>query len=291
MPRLALNKMVASACTALALLASGIASGATTHETVWVLTNGHDLVKVQANQPGRALERKPLTGLPPGDSLVGIDYRVAYGTLFGLSDKGVLYTIDTGTGVLTAITRPGSHATMGDVSFTRFGGEYGFDFNPAADRIRVVNPRRENLRLHPETGGIAATDPNLAYAPTDPNAAQAPRIGAAAYTYNTKNSKLTTNFAIDLALGNLVLQGSREDDTAAVSPNNGVLFTVGSLGLGPLAGASFDIADISNRAFAALRPEGSGQTRLYDVDLATGRAKVLGTLLNGQAVKGIAIEP
>ena len=30
--------------------------------------------------------------------------------------------------------------------------EWGFDFNPTVDRIRVVNDRGANLRLHPDTG-------------------------------------------------------------------------------------------------------------------------------------------
>ena len=273
------------------LVASGLTAAVNANETLWVLTQNQNIVKIKASRPGQALDRKTLTGLPTNDQLLGIDYRVAYGKLFTFSDKGVLYTIDTGTGALTPITRPESQGTVSAVSFTRFSGEFGFDFNPAADRIRVVNPRRENLRLHPETGSVAATDPNLVYAPTDPNADQAPRIGAAAYTYNTKNDKLTTNYAIDLALGNLVLQGSHEGDPTVVSPNKGVLFTVGPLGLGPLARASFDIADVSNRALAALKPAATGKTRLYEINLETGKAKTLGTLLNGQAVRGIAIEP
>ncbi|MFA7624926.1 MAG: DUF4394 domain-containing protein [Pusillimonas sp.] len=290
MPKRMFNSRALRAFSAASVLATFTSSALAT-ETLWVLTQNHTLLKVQASQPDTILDQKTLSGLPTGAALVGIDYRVAYGKLFALSDRGELFTIDTGSGSVAQVTEHQRLAKIADYSHTRHGYQYGFDFNPAADRIRVVNPRRENFRLHPETGAVAATDPNLTYAPTDPHAGHSPRIGAAAYTYNTKNDKLTTNFAIDLSLGNLVLQGSREDETTPVSPNNGVLFTVGSLGLGTLASASFDIADVSNRALAALEPAGSGRVWLYDIDLQTGKAHNLGKLAQGRPVRGIAIEP
>ena len=49
------------------------------------------------------LQRLPLRGLPAGDRLVGIDYRVARGVLYGLSAGGWLYTIDTDTAQLTRV--------------------------------------------------------------------------------------------------------------------------------------------------------------------------------------------
>ncbi len=276
---------------ALAVVSAAQASAVKASETVWLLTDHHELIKVQADQPNRIQDRKAITGLPKGASLVGIDYRVAYGTLFALSDHGHIYTIDTESGALTPVSAKQENVAIPVSGVTMLGRSYGFDFNPAADRIRVVNERRQNLRLHPETGALASTDPNLAYATSDRYAGHSPRIGAAAYTYNTKNEKLTTNFAIDLALGNLVLQGSREDAQPAVSPNDGVLFTVGPLGLGALTSASFDIADINNRALAAVRAAGSSQTRLYDIDLQSGKARALGVLANGKPLLGLAIQP
>ena len=32
------------------------------------------------------------------------------------------------------------------------GSAFGVDFNPAADRVRVVSNLGQNLRLHPDTG-------------------------------------------------------------------------------------------------------------------------------------------
>lgn len=250
-------------------------------ETVVAVTDAAELIRFNAGQPQRILHRRPLLGLVAGDRLVGIDYRVSRGVLYALSAAGRLYTLDAGTGQLTAVGAGTPVALVGTV--------FGFDFNPAADRIRVVSDSGMNLRLHPDTGLVAATDPPLAYAAGDVRAGQPARVVAAAYTYNKNDAKLTTNYAIDREAGTLVMQGTKEGELPAVSPNTGQLRTVGALGTGPVDGAVFDIADLSNAPLAALRS--AGRTRLYLLDLATGRARVLGTVGDGRVLWGLAIEP
>ena len=114
---------------------------------------------------------------------------------------------------------------------------------------------------------------------------------AAGYTYNKKDDKITTNFAIDRRQGALVMQGSAEGTTPVVSPNTGVLTTIGLLGLGALVDASFDIADVSGAAFAAVRTAEQPRTRLYQVNLATGSAQFIGTVGDGAPLVGMAVEP
>ncbi len=250
-------------------------------ETVFAVTDAAELIQFNAGQPRRILARKPLQGLPAGDKLVGLDYRVSRGVLFALSASGRLYTLDTGTAALSPVGQAAPVALQ--------GSSIGVNFNPVADRIRVVSDSGQNLRLHPETGAVAATDPALAYAPGDARQGQAPRLAAAAYTYNKQNDKLTTNYAIDRANGSLVTQGTVEGVVPAVSPNTGVLRSVGPLGTGPLDAAALDIADTDNAALAALRQ--GGRTRLHLVNLATGAATALGTVGDGRALWGMAIEP
>ena len=118
------------------------------------------------------------------------------------------------------------------------GTRFGFDFNPAADRIRVVGGT-DNRRMHPDTGMVvdadaAAADVQLdgalAYATGDVNAGKAPVVVAAAYTNPDADAATgTTNYAIDTAADALVTQGTKEGVTPAVSPNAGTLFTVGCL--------------------------------------------------------------
>lgn len=265
--------------------------GRPTRQTVWAVTADHQLIRFNGGQPQRVLERKPLRGLAANEEVVGIDYRVSRGVLFALTQAGRLYTVQTATGVLTPVS---------STSTVLQGQAWGMDFNPAADRIRVVSDTGQNLRLHPETGALVdsdpatagvQSDPALAYAPGDTHAGKSPQIVAAAYTYNKQNDKLTTNFAIDRATGALVTQGSREGTPAAVSPNTGRLFTVGALGLGPLHEVAFDIADVDNTALAAIRTPEQRRTVLYRIDLGTGNAQKVGTVADGMALRGMAIEP
>lgn len=244
-------------------------------ETVVAVTDGGELIRFNAGQPQRLQQRLPLKGLPAGDRLLGIDYRVARGVLFALSSSGLLYTLNTETAQLTRVGQAGAVALSGQ--------RFGFDFNPAADRIRVVSDTGQNLRLHPDTGAVAAVDPAVRLPLGEV------RLGGAAYTYNKKDEKLTTNYAIDLASGTLMLQGSLEGTTPAVSPNTGALTPVGALGTGALDDADFDIADINNAALAALRV--GGRTRLHEIDLRTGRATPIGTVGDGRALWGMAIVP
>lgn len=259
-------------------------------EIVAVTASNH-LLRFNAGQPQNVRERRPLKGLRDGDRLLGIDYRVARGQLFGLGVSGQLYRIDVAMALATPVGTPAALPVDGSA--------WGFDFNPTVDRIRVVNQAGSNLRLHPDTGAVVDADPaapgvqfdgRLAYAEGDANFGRAPRVVAAAYTYNKDNEKITTNYALDGAAGTLVHQGTKEGVTPAVSPNTGRLYTVGSLGIGPFDDATFDIADVDNAAYAGVLKKG-GATRWYRLDLATGRASFIGTVGGGEAIVGAAVEP
>ncbi|MDE2418455.1 MAG: DUF4394 domain-containing protein [Burkholderiales bacterium] len=282
------SRRTALAVSAVALLAGCVGLqqqfGSARMETLHVLTKRMDLLTIHAGQPRRILKRIAVTGLGPGDTLVGMDYRVARGVLYAVSQKGIVYTLDANTGVLKAVsTKPLNKPLEGSL--------FGVDFNPVADRIRVVSNTGTNFRLHPDTGALAATDPPLVYAPGDVQSAFKPEVVAAAYTYNKKDDKLTTNYAIDRRAGYLVTQGSVEGQQPVVSPNTGQLRTVGPLGLGPLTNASLDIADVTGAAFAAVSTASQAVTRLYLINLATGKADLLGIVGDGDPILGLAVEP
>lgn len=294
--RLALAAMGSAVALGAALLAgcaSAPSSPAGPHEQVVAVTAAHELIRFRADQPERILERRPVTGLPAGERLVGIDFRVARGVLYALSQAGRLYTLDVASGAL----RPAGPAPA---ALPLKGAVFGFDFNPAADRVRVVSSEGQNLRLHPDTGAVVdgdpaaegvQPDPALHYAADDRHARRMPDIAGAAYTYNNQNSSITTNYAIDRAIGALVMQGSLEGATPVVSPNTGQLRTVGLLGLGPLEDVAFDISDVRNTALMAVRTPADSSTRLHLVNLGTGGARPLGRVGDGAALVGMAIEP
>lgn len=260
-------------------------------ETAYAVTASNQLIQFNAGQPQKLMVTRALQGLSPGERLLGIDYRVARGQLYGLGSTGQLYRINTATGQTEKIGTPAALPTEGAT-------EWGFDFNPTVDRIRVVNDAGFNLRLHPDTGAIVdgnadlpgvQFDGKLSYDSSDVNAGKAPGIVAAGYTYNKDNDKITTNYALDGKLGVLVHQGSKEGVQPPVSPNTGRLFTVGSLGIGSFSKATLDISDIGNVAYSAVSDR--GQATWYRIDLATGKATRIGRVGVASEIVGAALEP
>jgi hypothetical protein len=77
--------------------------------------------------------------------------------------------------------------------------------------------------------------------------------------------------------------------TAQVPPNLGMLNTIGNLGVDTDDFAAFDIGP-DNDALAALRPAGTAFSRLYVVDLPSGRARNLGQIGSGELITGLAIQ-
>lgn len=287
--------------TSLALAACGTvrdftereAEGPPRKERVFAVTESNKLIAFNAGQPRKAAVVGTIAGMQPNETLLGIDFRVARGILYGIGSSGRLYTIDTRTAEARAV---GAGQPIG---FQFSGNEFGFDFNPVVDRIRFVSDTGQNMRLHPDTGVAVDGNPGeegvqmdgaLAYAPREPDVdGRRPRVVAAAYTYNKTNDKITTNYAIDAQHGALVTQGTKEGAAQAVSPNTGQLFRVGSLGISSFSKAHFDIADVTGAAFAAF--DIGRASRFYLIDLDTGAATFIGTIGGGEKVRGISVEP
>ena len=73
--------------------------GRTPRLTVFGLTSDQRLVKFEECKPRRLREVGTVSGLQDDDAaLVGIDFRVQDGELYGLGDGGGIYTIDTQDG-------------------------------------------------------------------------------------------------------------------------------------------------------------------------------------------------
>src|SRR5215208_6787413 len=117
--------------------------------TIVGLTEDNRLLRFDSDNPGQILATTAIRGLAAGESVVGIDVRPSTGQLFGLGRSGRLYVIDANTGAAT--TRAVLHADPSDTTapFTGLsGGDFGVDFNPAADRLRVVSNAEQNLRIN-----------------------------------------------------------------------------------------------------------------------------------------------
>ncbi|ARN19494.1 DUF4394 domain-containing protein [Piscinibacter gummiphilus] len=287
------------ACTLslLAALAAGCASSTApvkpvSRGSVVAVTATHQLIRFDAARPGQVLSSKPLVGLQPGETVLGIDYRVAKGWLYAVGSSNRLYRVNADTAIATPVGER--------FAVSLSGTHFGVDFNPTVDRIRVVSDTGQNLRLHPDTGAVVdgdatntgvQTDGPLDYAPGDRSAGLRPALVAVGYTYNKVDDKLTTNYALDASAATLVTLGSREGVAPVVSPNTGHLFTVGPLGLPPFEDAAFDIADVSGLAFAAVTGPGATQSTWVEIDLATGAAREIGRIGSNTTVLAVAIEP
>ena len=236
-------------------------------ERVFAVNANNELISFDAARATVILSRVAIAPLNTSERIVGIDFRPANNTLYALGSSSQLYVLDPRTGAATRVGPP--------LSTPLAGNEFGFDFNPTVDRIRVVSDTGQNLRLHPDTGAVVAVDGTLAYAPTDANAGQAPRVGGAAYTNPDNNPATgTTLFVIDTGLD----VGASQDP-----PNAGTLNTV--LPLGGNAGdvLSFDIS--TRQILVAVASGPSAQTLLFD--LANRRS--LGAVGNGETVRALAI--
>ena len=212
------------------------------------------------NNPGTPVN-KAISGLQPGEMILGIDMRPATGQLYALGSSSRLYTINMSSGAAAAVS-------LNPFSTLLNGTSFGFDFNPAVDRIRVVSNTGQNLRLHPVTGDIAAVDGML-----NPGT---PQVSSAAYTNNFPGTTSTTLFVMDATTDKLYIQNP---------PNNGTLTETGNLGLDIGTENGFDIGGTSNKAWMIATHAGS--TRIYSVNIQTGTATAGSSFPN--SVRGFAV--
>jgi hypothetical protein len=235
---------------------------------VFGVTAGNELISFTADRPTQVRSRAAITNLAAGERLLGIDFRPANNLLYALGSSGQLYFVDPFTAAAARVGPP--------LTTVLNGNEFGFDFNPVVDRIRVVSDAGQNLRLHPDTGAIAGVDGTLAYAAGDANAGIAPRVVAAGYT-NPDNDPATgtTLFVIDSGL-----------DIGAIQdpPNAGVLNTFTRLGVDAGDVAGLDLS--RTRILVMGMPAGTTAPLLFDL---TGAPRFLGAIGTGEVVRDIAI--
>lgn len=235
---------------------------------------GKTLVSFRTDDPRGARPIGPVTGLDGDGSLVGIDFRVQDGKLYGVGDAGGIYVLDTKRAQATKV---------GDLSEDLEGEYFGVDFNPAANALRIVSDTGQNLRQPfgtstPDTPDEpTVADGELTDPATPPATGRVPAEGvsAAAYTNNDLSAETAT------VLHDLDVAGNPDRLDIQSPANAGTLAAVGNLGVDAGADAGFDIYSTvredrtrSNQGFAVLNV--GGADRLYSVNLQTGQASDLG---------------
>lgn len=261
---------------AAAVLAVLAAAPARAGDRLVASDGAQELVVFDSDDPLHATVM-PLTGLADGETVLGLDTRPATRDLYLLGSTSRVYVVDAATGACTPLG-PGPFTPLLNGRF------FGFDFNPTVDRIRVTSDVDQNLRLIPAgvagEGTVASTDGSLAYPLEDAGFGFDPRVGGSAYDNNdTDPATGTTLYDID---------SERDVLSKQTPPNNGTLVTIGSLGDDFEDAVGFDIAPNGN-AWAVMYSRPQRASRLYAIDLVTGRARHVGRVRGGRTLTSLAV--
>ncbi|MBU0723833.1 MAG: DUF4394 domain-containing protein [Alphaproteobacteria bacterium] len=245
--------------TAALLSTTAIASAA----SIVALTSDGALVSLDT-ESRMAVKTVKISGT--SGALLGIDVRPANGLLYGVDVSGTIYVIDTDTGAAKMVSKL-------DKSFPA-AGKATVDFNPAADRLRLMSSDGTNFRVNVDTGAVIV-DGSTAYAKDGPMMGKKAMVVAGAYTNSVSpKPEKTALYTVNATSDMLYLQSP---------PNDGIQQPVGKLGadIGPDVG--FDImADGKGGNMGVLY----AMDALHSVDLKTGAVTTLGKVagVNGTLV-------
>ena len=194
--------------------------GAAHAATLQGLTADGHLLKIDS-ETRRATAPMRITGAD--GRLLGIDQRPADGKLYGVTESGQIVTIDPATARATQVSRL-------NMPFTS-GGRAVVDFNPVADRLRLMGMGGMNFRINVVTGEVTR-DGELKYQAGSAWAETRPRVVAGAYTNSMPGATATQLFTVDTLSRSLNLQAP---------PNDGVQQPKGELARSLPTGVAFDI--------------------------------------------------
>jgi hypothetical protein len=227
------------------------------------LTDRQQLVVFRSDKPGQVTKIDRVSGLVGDSSLVGIDWRVTDGKLYGVGDQGGVYRLRLNDAQATKVSQ---------LTVALDGTSFDADWNPAANLLRVISDTGQNLRHNVDNAasplpiGQTAADTALSIPPTVPVATG---VTGAAYTNNDNDPNTATTL--------FVLDPSR-DQVAIQSPANaGLLAPTGLLGVRTTGDAGFDIRTTrSGKARGLATLEVNGNRKLYQVNLFTGSVSKIG---------------
>lgn len=187
--------------------------------------------------------------------IAGIDVRPADGMLYALADDGTVATVDPLTGKATMKSKLETMVMK--------GATVTVDFNPVADRLRVIGSDGTNLRANVDDGKVTV-DGKIKFKEGDANAMKTAMVIAGAYSNSVKGAKETALYDIDMS-GAFAKQAP---------PNDGILSSMGMTGVkGKIV--AFDIATAADGTNTGwLVDEGMA----YKVDIATGKAMQIGKI-------------
>lgn len=270
------------------------------------LLSSSRLSQFNTSNPGGITTPASITGLADGEAIVSIDRRPQNGFLYGLAFNSTagtvtLYSISSDTGIATAIGSSGTFVESDGVTPITIGNgastQFGMDFNPTVDRVRIVNSAGQNFRINPNTGAFVDGDQGgAAGSVTGLNMdgginGAATAVQETAYTNNQASVTVTSQLTLDQSTDQLCLQSP---------PNTGTQTSCVPLSSGVDAILGFDIqpgvnvlasntAPTSGSGTAILKLAGSNTEILTQLNLATGTISSFGAIGSG-GILGIALQ-
>lgn len=248
-------------------------------QTVFGLTTDNWIVTFDAGQPGSILTNGTITGLPTGAVLTGIDIRPATGEIYTVSTAGTVFRLAPSGNSFSAVSTGQLTNAVGGAAITLNGANFGIDFNPVPDRLRLIGASDQNLRIN-VAGGSTTVDGNI----NSGTGMQDFQLIGSAYTNSFAGATSTVLYGIDGGTASLVRTAAPNDGTYTTTNLAGTPF----LPLGIVATAQsqvgFDIlfSGGANSAFL------SANDMFYSVDLTSGLATSLGAI--GQTgIRGITL--
>jgi hypothetical protein len=243
--------------------------------TCYLLTESNELVTFDSATPGGAGAAMPITGIPAGYEMVGIDIRTTVqpgfsnpgvGSLWGLAyddvaNTALLYVINPTTGAATQIGLP-------LVGIQKGSSGWFFGFNPATDRIRVLN-FIYNYEINPNTATFVRQSDLSGFNP------------------NSDGSSFTTASFGGSSQIYFVDQNPNDSLRTSTDISTGVTSVVGDLGIPFTTAAGMDIA--GNLMLFAFKD--GATTTLYTVNRNTGAATAVGGIGGNPTTRALTIVP
>jgi WD40 repeat protein len=252
--------------TILAASAAILLTAAAGHAAEVAALSGDNTISIVDTSTKKVIKTWKIQGM--NGKVAGIDVRPADGKLYAVAADGGVYTVDLATGKaamkskLDTMLKAGAWATI--------------DFNPAADRLRLIGNDGTNLRANVDDGKVTV-DGALKFA-EGMHKDEKPNVVAGAYSNSYKGAKETALYDIDATIGALLKQAP---------PNEGVLNAIGKLGV-KFTTVAFDIWSDGNGKNEAWLMAGDW---LHSVDLATGKATPVVQIKGVSGMRDIAILP
>lgn len=266
------SRIAAVSLASAVVAAAGLAQQARA-EVVVGTTLQNFLITWDSANPAQIQTGVAMQGLMPNEVIVGLDARPANNQVYGVGSFGHLYSLNTTTGQATQVGSGSFNPALN-------GSQFGTDWNPVTDQLRIVSNARQNLVVSPT--GVVTAQTNVAAQAGDEGAQSAPNIVHLAYNNNTAGATTTTLYGIDTGRDRLV---------TFANPSNGQFTTVGPLGFDATELGGFDISGSSGIAYATFTNAAQSRTTFGTLNLTSGAFTPIGEVGGGNILTGMTIIP